>query len=56
MTAHSNVSPIIRGQVNNIVSDTKEIIETHKAENPIRIIQIIIKKTTKESTTQRKQC
>ena len=56
MTDRSNVSPIIRGQVNNIVSDTKEIIETHKAENPIRIIKIIIKKTTTESTTQRKQC
>ena len=31
-------SPIIRSQVNNIVSATKVIIETHVVDNSIRII------------------
>ena len=31
MTARSNFFPIIRSQVNDIVSDTKAIIETHVA-------------------------
>ena len=39
-----NVSPIIRSPENNIVPATKSIIETHVAENAIRIIEIIIKK------------
>ena len=51
-----NVSPTIRSQVNDIVSATKSIIETHVAEKAIRIIEIIIKKTTTEFTTQRRQC
>ena len=49
-------SPIISSQGNNIVSATKAIIETHVAENAIRIIEIIIRMTTTESITQRKQC
>ena len=39
-------SPIISSHGNNIVSETKTIIETHVAENDIRIIEIIIRKTT----------
>ena len=56
MTAWLNVSPIIRIQGNNIVSVTKALIETYVAENDIRVIETIIKKTATESTTQRKQC
>ena len=47
-------SPIIRSQVNNIVSATKVIIETHVAENAIRTIEIKIRNTTTESITQKK--
>ena len=49
-------SPIIMGQGDNIVSDTKAKIETHVGDNAIIIIDIIIRKTTTESITQRKQC
>ena len=56
MQSHKMFSTIIRIQEDNIVSDTKVIIETHVADNAIRIIEIIIKNTTKESTKQRKQC
>ena len=48
-------SPIIRSHVNNIVSATKAIIETHLAEKSIRIIEIIIRNTTTESITHQKQ-
>ena len=50
------ISPIIRSQGNNIVSATNIIVETHVLEKTVRIIKIIIRKTTTESTTQRKQC
>ena len=49
-------SPVFRIQGNNIVPATKSIIETHIAKNDIRIIEIIINKATKYSTTQQKQC
>ena len=49
-------SPIFMSQGNNIVSDTKAVIETHVAENSIRITAIIIRKTTTESITQQKKC
>ena len=39
-------SPIIRIQGNTTVSSTKAIIETHVVENDIRIIEIIMRKTT----------
>ena len=44
--------PMIRGQGNSIDSSTKEMIETHAAENAIIIITIIIRKATTESITQ----
>ena len=44
--------PTIRGQGNNIDSSTKEMIETHAAENAIIIITIILRKATAESITQ----
>ena len=55
MTAWSKkISNIIRSQENNIVSATKALIVTHVAENPIKIIQIIVRKTTTASIPQRK--
>ena len=48
--------PIIRSQGNNIVLATKEMIETHIAENASVIITIISRKTATESITKRKQC
>ena len=54
MKHRSNVYPVIRDQGNNIVSATKAMIETHVAENAIRIILIIIRKTTTDSITQQK--
>ena len=48
-------SPIFRSQVNYVVSDTNSIIERHIAKNDIIVIKIIIRKTTIESITQRKQ-
>ena len=44
--------PMIRGQGNSIDSSTKEMIETHAAENAIIIITIILRKATAESITQ----
>ena len=44
--------PMIRGQGNSIDSSTKEMIETHAAENAIIVITIIIRKATTESITQ----
>ena len=49
-------SPIIRSQEKDIVSATQKIKETHVAENNIRIIEKIIRKTTIESITQWEQC
>ena len=49
-------SPVIRSHGNNIVSATKEILETHILENAIKIIDIIIKNTATESIKKRKQC
>ena len=46
MTASSQNYPITRSQEDNIVSVTKAMVETHVAENDIRIILIIIIKTT----------
>ena len=43
-------------QGDNMVLATNAIIETQVAEKYIRIIVIIIQKTTIDSTTQRKQC
>ena len=46
--------PIKMSQVNNLVLATRVIIETHVVENAIRIIPVIIRKTTTESITQGK--